>query len=284
LEPKDGGETPAEHRMKVRILQTAPELGGVAANTLFLEKALQQSSGCDLVITSELATHGYDLGTLEDVQGLDSRDPGLVSLGSHGVPALVGFVESADGVMYNSAILLGGEKPVVQRKLTLPSYGQWKEREIFTPGEHLHTSVVSGVTVGTLICNDAWQPQLAWILAQKGAEVICVPANSVTSEVGLSTRVAWEKQLTGLAIALQVYIIFVNRVGTEPCGTFWGGSAVYAPNGTILARADSSEAVVDVDLDIGLLREMRMNWPLLGDPRWDVVRSESKQRHAVADV
>lgn len=272
MEAKESAGHPAEHWLKVRIAQTHPVLGGVDANLKAIDEQVAQSSERDLVITPELATHGYDLAHVPAIHALNQHHPSLAQLGEHGVAALVGFAEKNRASLHNSAILVGAGRPVLQRKLTLPSYDRWKEDELFTPGDSLVTAFVAGTRVGTLICNDAWQPQLVWLMAQRGMEVIVVPANSVISEVGLPSREAWEKQLVGLAVSLQVFIVFANRVGEEPCGTFWGESSVYAPNGSIVARADSTESTLDVDLDIGMLRQMRSTWPLLGTPRWDLVR------------
>lgn len=274
----------AEHRLQVSLLQTAPMLGGIAENLSELERLIEQASGADIVVTPELATHGYDLGVLNSVDAISPMNQSFRALGSKGVAALVGFVEEGESENYNSVALLGANSAVTQRKLTLPNYDRWHERDFFTPGNEIHHFSIAGVNLVTLICNDAWQPQIVWLAAQAGAEVVFVPSNSVKSEVGVATDEAWEMQLRGLAVALQIYIVFVNRVGEEPCGIFWGGSAVYGPDGSVVAKAGDKEEVLTVDLDINKLREMRRKWPLLDTPRWDVVTDESRKYAGVTNV
>ncbi len=263
--------------MKLRVLQTAPILGEVDTNLSDIEAAVSEATDTDLIVTPELATHGYDLGRVPDVLPLSLTDPRLQKIGEHGRAVLVGFVEHALHGQHNSAVLLGNGAPVVQRKLTLPTYRGWEERKHFIPGGRVRTSTVAGSAVATLICNDIWQPQLAWIAAQQGAEVLLAPANSIVSEVGLPTDEAWEVQLRGLAVSLQCYIVFVNRSGEEPCGRFWGGSTVYAPSGEVIARAGAGEQVLDVELDLDALRKVRRTTPLLKESRVDVVLREAQR-------
>lgn len=262
--------------MKLRVLQTAPILGEVDTNLATIDAGVAESKHVDLVVTPELATHGYDLGRVPDVQPLALDDARLRAIGDHGPAVLVGLAEQALHGKHNSAVLLGVGEPVVQRKLALPTYRIWEERKHFIPGGRVRTSRVAGVAVATLICNDIWQPQLAWIAARQGAEVLLAPTNSVISEVGLPTDEAWELMLRGLAVSLQCYIVFVNRVGEEPCGRFRGGSTVYGPAGQVIARAGDGEAVIDAELDIHALREVRRTYPLLKESRADLVLRETR--------
>jgi predicted amidohydrolase len=284
LDPNHPKADYAEHRLQVSLLQTAPMLGGIAENLSELERLIEQASGVDIVVTPELATHGYDLEVLNSVDAISPMNQSFRALGSKGVAVLVGFVEEGESENYNSVALLGANSAVTQRKLTLPNYDRWHERDFFTPGNEIRHFSIAGVNLVTLICNDAWQPQFVWLAAQAGAEVVFVPSNSVKSQVGVATDEAWEMQLRGLAVALQIYIVFVNRVGEEPCGIFWGGSAVYGPDGSVLAKAGDKEEVLTVDLDINKLREMRRKWPLLDTPRWDVVTDESRKYAGVTNV
>lgn len=257
--------------MRVRVLQTAPVLGAVDVNLAAIREAVVDSAESDLVVTPELATHGYDLGRIPNTRPLQIDDRRFRDLGEHGPAVIVGFAEDGRRGPFNSAALLGAGEPVVQRKLTLPTYRGWEERKHFVPGGRIRTSQVAGAAVSALICNDIWQPQLAWIAAHQGAEVLVAPTNSVVSDVGLPVSEAWELQLRGLAVSLQCYIVFANRSGEEPCGRFWGGSTVYGPTGQILARAGDGEEVLDVDLDLEGLREARRVSPLLRESRADVV-------------
>lgn len=264
-------------RLFVRALQTSPRLGDVDANLRALDEAVAQAADRDLVVTPELATHGYDFGQIPDALPLDLHDPRLQRIRSHGTAAIVGLAERTLHGQYNSAALLGSLEISAQHKITLPTYRGWEERKHFVPGGRIRTQRVGGADIATLICNDAWQPQLAWIAAQQGAEVLIVPTNSVLSQVGIPVAKSWDRQLRGIAVALQCYIVFVNRVGEEPCGKFWGGSTVYDPFGDVLAQAGDAEEELDAELDLGVLREARRLTPLLRESRSDVVLRETQR-------
>jgi len=263
--------------MRLRLLQSAPVLGEVEADLTQMWEAVDRAKGRDLVVTPELASHGYDIGSIPEVPPLSSNDSRLRSPSSQSPAVLLGFVEQALHGKHNSALLVGEAEPVVQRKLTLPTYREWEEAKHFIPGGRLRLGSVSGARVATLICNDIWQPQLAWLAAQQGAEVLLAPANSAVSEVGIPTAEAWEHQLRGIAVALQCYIVFVNRSGEESGRRYWGCSAVYDYQGEVIARGGAGVEEVDADLDLESLRRARRQTPLLKESRADVVLRETRR-------
>lgn len=273
----DAPHDAARDALAVRVVQTAPILGNTESNLRRLNEAVSDAVGRDIVLAPELATHGYDIGSLPTVTGLLADDPRLALLGGHGPTTVVGFAESDGGALFNSAAVAGPGGLATQRKLTLPTYDRWEEKKHFRPGTSLSVFRHQGTTFGVLICNDAWQPQLAWILAHRGIEVILVPADSVVSTVGLPVRDAWYAQLRALAVAFQCYVVFANRVGEEPCGRFWGGSTAFSPAGDSLGQLDDEPGLLDVDLDIAALRQLRRRWPFQQDSCAEVVLEASRQ-------
>ncbi|GAB3261800.1 nitrilase-related carbon-nitrogen hydrolase [Kineosporia babensis] len=257
--------------MSIRLLQTDPTLGDVEGNLRHLDELVAQARGRDLVVATELATHGYHLGDLDEPEQLGADDPRLLALGRHGPTVVAGFAESTRLHRYNSAAIISGDQVRVQRKLFLPNYRAWEERKHFRPGSELECMDVVGTRVATLICNDAWQPPLPWVAAHDGAEVLLVPANSVVSEIGTPTSHAWELLLQHAAVTLQTYVVFVNRSGVESGQRFWGGSRVYGPTGDVIGELGEEPGVLDVDLDLTELRRLRRAWPLLQETRADLM-------------
>jgi predicted amidohydrolase len=257
--------------LKVRLLQTDPVLGDVEGNLQRLDALVQNAGDRDLVVTPELATHGYHLGDIPDVAPLSPDDPRLLDLGRHGPAVVVGFAEAFRHLTYNSAALLVDGEARIQRKLFLPTYRGWEERKHFRPGGALHTYDVASTRVATLICNDAWQPPIPWLAAQAGAEVLVVPVNSAVSNVGLPTSRAWEILLLHAAVVLQTYVVFVNRCGDESGRRFWGGSRVIHPSGEVLGQLGEEPGELDCELDLAELRSLRRQWPLLQESRADLI-------------
>lgn len=273
----------AHQELMVRILQTAPRLGSAWENLADIEAAVADAASSDLVVTPELATHGYHLSEVPDVEGFDPSDPRLAAVGRHGPAAVLGFAERWRHHMFNSAALVTSDGVEVQRKCYLPNYRSWEERKHFRPGGRIRTFDVAGSHIAVLICNDLWQPAVPWLAAHSGAEVILAIANSSESEIGRRTEEVWDVLLQHTAIALQTYVVFVNRVGEEKGSTFWGGSRVISPLGEVLGRLDDQEGTLDCTLDLTDLRLLRRRWPLLQESRADVIAREA-ERLAVEDL
>ena len=64
------------------------------------------------------------------------------------------------------------------------------------------------------------------------------------------------------------FVVFVNRVGVDESVTFWGGSQVIEPSGSVAFEApllDDGLFVTEIDLDN--VRRERVALPLLRDER-----------------
>jgi predicted amidohydrolase len=257
--------------LRVSLLQTDPRLGDVETNLARLHEEIREAGDSDVAVAPELATHGYFLGALDDVEGLSADDRRLGDLGRHGPAVITGFVESRRQHRYNSAAVIDGDEIGVQRKLFLPTYRVWEERKHFRPGGRLHSFTVRGARAAVLICNDLWQPPLPWLAVQSGAEVLVVIANSVQSESVVSVQRSWDALLAHSAIALQSYVVFVNRSGTEEGARFWGGSRVLGPDGEELTRLGADAGRAEAVLDLAELRRLRRRWPLLREARPELI-------------
>ena len=260
--------------LRVALLQTDPVLGEVETNVTRLREQLRQVPQSDLAVAPELALHGYHLGALAEVDAMPSVDPRLLALDGHGPAVVAGFVERGRHDQYNSAAIIDEGSVAVQRKLFLPTYRGWEERKHFRTGSKLGRFTLRGARVGVLVCNDLWQPPLPWLAVHSGAEVLVVIANSVDSQAAVPIQAAWDILIRHSAVALQCYVVFVNRVGTENGTQFWGASRAVGPDGEDLVRLGDAPATAEVDLDLQALRALRRKWPLLRDARLDLVARE----------
>ena len=268
---------PGADRLRVRLLQTDPVLGDVDGNLARLDALVQAGTDCDLVVAPELATHGYHLSEVPDIDPIQPDDERLLRLGRHGPAVVAGFAEAFRHHTFNSAALLTGGEPRIQRKMYLPTYRGWEERKHFRPGGRLLCHDLAETRLAVLICNDAWQPAVPWLAAHSGAEVLVVTVNSATSAVGISTERAWEIILLHAAVVLQSYVVFVNRSGRENERDFWGGSRVIDPSGEVLGQLGSEPGELTCDLDLGELRRLRRQWPLLQESRAEIIAREAAQ-------
>jgi predicted amidohydrolase len=260
--------------LQVALLQTAPLLGEVDKNLEQMHDLLRQIPQADVAVAAELALHGYRLGLLDDFEALELDDPRLAELGQHGPVVVAGFVEARRHDQYNSAVVVDGELVQAQRKLFLPTYRGWEERKHFRPGAKLRRFDLRGTNVAVLVCNDLWQPPVPWLAAHAGAEVIIVIASSSHSESAVPVQRAWDVLITHTAVTLQCYVVFVNRVGNELDLDFWGGSYVVGPDGEKLLELGEEAEVGEVRLDLQVVRTLRRRWPLLREPRLDLIAAE----------
>ncbi len=266
------------NRLRVRLLQTAPVLGDVEGNLERLDIQIANAHACDLVVAPELATHGYHLSDVPETMPLQPDDGRLLGLSKHGPVSVVGFSEAFRHYSFNSAALMrDGETQMIQRKLYLPTYRGWEERKHFRPGGKLNFQNVLGTRVSVLICNDIWQPAIPWLAVHSGVEVLIVPVNSATADIGLPTGRAWEILLLHAAVVLQSYVIFVNRSGQENQRDFWGGSRVIHPTGEVLGRLGHDPGELDCVIDLDELRTLRRRWPLLQESRADLIAKATSQ-------
>ncbi|WJV47092.1 nitrilase-related carbon-nitrogen hydrolase [Streptomyces flavofungini] len=271
--------------MRVALAQTDCVLGEVDENLDVAREQVAQAGaqGADLVVFPELSLHGYHLGALRRDTSLAADDPRLLGLSLHGPDVLVGLHEHTSLRAYNtSAYYAGGALLHAHRKLYLPNYLAWEERKHVSPGQHLRAYDLPGNhgRAATLVCNDAWQPVLPWLAVQDGAEVIVVPTNSAASldPEAMDTGLYWDTLLSYTARMLQCWVVFVNRVGNENGATFWGGSRVVDPRGTVVAQAPKWEpALVTVDIDVREARRQRRMVPLVAEARLGLVEREVRR-------
>lgn len=171
-----------------------------------------KAADADLVVFPELATSGYLFLEQKEVADTASTVPGPMSDAFSKVAVdtdtavVVGFPEKADGVYYNSALIVTPDGKVqVYRKNHLYN----EEKLFFKPGNlGFPTFDVKGVKVGVLVCFDHMFPESARTLALEGVQIVCHPANLVLPGFA---------QITSCSRALEngVFWILANRHGSE---------------------------------------------------------------------
>ena len=269
--------------MRVALAQTSPVLGDVDANLEAAAAAVADAvaAGADVTVFPELAAGGYSVGEVEADTDLDPLDPRLLAVAGAAAEGgvVIGFSEGDRGLhSFNAAAYYeGGRLRHVHRKLYLPTYGPFEERKHFSPGQALRAFPTRWGRAATLVCNDAWQPQLAFVAVQDGARVLFVPANSAQSlsPQRFSSQEYWQDITRFYARMYQCFIVFVNRVGREGPLAFWGGSHVMDPWGERLAEAPvDKEALVVADLDLDAVRRRRRQIPLVREARLALLERE----------
>ena len=269
--------------MRIALGQVDCSLGDVDANDERPAEviAAARADDADVVVFPELSLCGYSVGCVQDDPAMALDDPRLARLATAAdrLGVLLGLAESGAGPhTYNTAAYFEGGRFVhAQRKLYLPTYGVFEERKHFSPGQQLRAFPAGHARAAVLTCNDAWQPQLAFLAVQDGARVLLVPSASARSRVPqhYDAPTYWSDITRFYARMFQVFVVFVNRVGVEGGLRFWGGSHVVDPGGEVVAEAPvDDEALVVVDVDVAQVRRRRREVPLVKEARLGLVLRE----------
>jgi predicted amidohydrolase len=236
--------------MRVGFVQFCPRFGKRDHNLKWVEEMIRGTEA-DLLVLPELFNSGYLFLFKEEVARAAETVPAgpttqlLLRLARETNMHLVGgLAERAGGRLYNSAVLASPRGWVrTYRK----SHLFVDEKAFYHPGDTgFLVFDIGEARVGLMICFDWIYPESARVLALKGADIICHPANLVLPfcQSAMVTR----------CLENGVYAITANRTGTETRGdnslTYSGMSQITGPQGDILAQAGATEdAVVVVEID-----------------------------------
>ncbi|MCC6899723.1 MAG: carbon-nitrogen hydrolase family protein [Polyangiaceae bacterium] len=142
----------------------------------------------------------------------------------------------------------------------LPDGTEISESVATTAGREPTVIEVEGFKLGLSICYDLRFPELYRALADRGAEVLLVPAAFTL----LTGKDHWHVLLRARAIEAQCFVVAAAQWGTHPKGrTTSGHSLVADPWGTVIAEASDGPGVVVADLDPQVLERVRTNLPSL---------------------
>ncbi len=166
----------AMEKIRVALAQMEAPLGHIRGN---LEKILSlyeeaHHRGAHLVVTPELALLGFGAGDIyfdKVQQNLDALEEIRRASASLSPWIAVGFVERDPwGFLYNAVALVGeGKVQGIHRKMQLVNYRLFDEKRYFRRGEAFRVWSTPFGRIGFMICEDAWFPEPARILAFRGA-------------------------------------------------------------------------------------------------------------------
>ena len=192
------------------------------------------------------------------------------------------FEKKTSGFYHNTSIVINEKGKIVTkyRKMHIPDDPGYYEKFYFTPGDLGFKSVKTKFgNIGPLICWDQWFPEAARLTALKGAQIIFYPTAigwhpKEKKSFGKSQLESWITIQKSHAIANGIYVVAVNRVGTEKKGgrkiQFWGNSMIINPSGQIIGKlSNNKEEILIREIDYKKIDKTREHWPFLRDRRID---------------
>jgi predicted amidohydrolase len=277
-------------KLNLALAQINTCLGKVEDN---LEKHLAyvkeaQAGGADLLVFPELSLTGY---VLQDLVPVVSHRPAKddpifrpLLEASQKLDLVVGFVEEdrRNRFFIASAYLSRGAVVHVHRKVYLPTYGLFDEGRFFATGDEVRAFDTRFGRMGMLICEDFWHASPPYLLWLDGADLLLLSSASPgrgLNEAPQLESARWVDHINrAYASLFTAFVAHTNRVGYEDGLNFWGGAAVYDPNGEVLAHGPyHQEALTQVELDLNQLHRTRSRLPLLRDERTELVLREMQR-------
>lgn len=236
--------------VKIGFLQLRPQFGKVKENVKSAKSLLSSVSEATIVLP-ELFNTGYLFRNMDEVKQLSesvTRGHTVAEMKKlakkQKLNVVFGMAESKNRKYYNSSVLITAEGKVYSyQKAHLFD----REKLFFQAGtKQFATYPVGGATVGMMVCFDWFYPEVARVLAIKGAQVIYHPSNLVLPwcQEAMKTR----------SIENGVFTVTCNRIGMEKRGavslTFAGKSQIVDPRGNVLATGgERSESLKIVEID-----------------------------------
>jgi predicted amidohydrolase len=146
--------------------------------------------------------------------------------------------------------------------ITTPDGASYRESASFAPGDAIATYECEGVTVGCAICYDLRFPDLFQALAEKGAEMIALPA-AFTMQTG---KDHWEVLCRARAIETETYFLAAAQTGSHMAGNevrqTYGHSLVIDPWGHVVAKASDGVGAVTARIDPSRVAKVRAQIPV----------------------
>lgn len=263
-------------QVKIGVVQmqvTADKQKNLERAAGFIEEAASRGAG--LVVLPEMFVCPYDNASFP-VYAETGEGESLVYMKEvvkrTGVTLVMGSIPEREGEdLYNTSYILSPEGEVLgkHRKMHLFDIDvkgkmTFKESEVLSAGDT--TTVVDTPVgkVGVMICFDSRFPELARNMALEGAEILAVP-----SAFNMTTGPAhWHLTARARALDNQVYFAFCSPARDEGTSyVAYGHSLVTDPWGEILGELGAEEGLVIETLDMGALRRIREELPLLKSRR-----------------
>jgi NAD+ synthase (glutamine-hydrolysing) len=245
--------------LKICVAQLNFVVGDLSGNAQKIIEAAHQAyaDGARLLLTPELSICGYAaedlflrpafIAACDDAVKTVARElaglKGLVVVVGHPTGGDVRSKSVAVQRRHNAASVLGeGRVLETYAKRELPNYQVFDERRYFTPGQGVCVFQVGEgadrLSVGLLICEDAWFEEPARLAQEAGAELLAV-INASPFHIGKGDE--REQMMRQRAQACGLPLVYAHLVGGQDEVVFEGHSFALNADGSVAGRAPSFE-------------------------------------------
>lgn len=226
--------------------------------------AAAAGAGARLVVLTEMYATGFSMRTDVTAEPIDGPSTSFLveAATDHDVWVAGSIAERPEGVeLPFNTLVLAAPDGTVHRYRKIHPFTHGGETDHFTAGTDRVTVDVDDLRVTLFVCYDLRFADEFWAAAPD-TDLYLVPANWPSTR-----RRHWQALLAARGIENQAYVAGVNRVGSGGRLDYAGDSMIVDPMGEVLASAAGGEAMLLVDVDAGVVSDVREKLPFMRDRR-----------------
>ncbi len=247
--------------LTLSLLQTQTVWHDPAANrALFDDLLARVPAATRLVLLPEMFSTGFTMDSAAVAETMDGETVAwLQQHADASGKALCGSVVICDEGEYFNRFLCAQPGGVMTSYDKRHRFRMAGEHQHYSAGGHKVVVRIDGWRVCPMVCYDLRFP--VWFRNRQEYDLLICVANWPANR-----RAAWNTLLRARAIENQVYAAGVNIVGVDGNGVeYSGGSAVYAPDGAVMAEAFDEASIMTQTIAWSPLQALREQFPVWQD-------------------
>ncbi|MCB0209520.1 MAG: carbon-nitrogen family hydrolase [Anaerolineae bacterium] len=226
--------------------------------------------GSDVIVFPEMWTTGFDWPNLKSLSSWqDDVVNSVASLArKHSIwinGSMLALNERNQPANTSMMFDPNGQVIGLYRKIHL--FGLMDEDHYLAPGQSLTTIESPWGQGGLAICYDLRFAEMFRTYALNGVNMVYLPAEWPHPRLA-----HWRTLLRARAIENQMFMIGVNRVGSDAASTFFGHSAIIDPWGNAVVEAGETEILLTATIETDMVDTVRQKIPVFKDRRPDLYR------------
>jgi nitrilase len=192
---------------------------------------------------------------------------------AHGTFVVVGVIERSGATLYCTVLMIDPVAGLVATHRKLMPTGTERLIWGFGDGSTIGTAESPAGRVGAVICWENYMPALRQAMYAQGVELYCAPT--------ADDRPTWIPSMTHIALEGRVFVLsacqairlgdypdwYVGELGGEDPQSWLmhGGSAIIAPDGTVLAGpVFDEEALLEAEIDLAEIARGHLDMDAVG--------------------
>ena len=262
--------------IKIAAIQIYIDPGNKERNLSTVIKQIKEAVNqkANIICLSELFNTGYipeEMHNLAEEKG-ETIKLLMSTAREYNVNILAGTIAEKDtSNVFNKSYIINSKGHIAGYYCKTHLFPLMGEDRCFNHGNSISVVKLEECRIGPMICYDIRFPEIARTLALKGADLLSIPAAFPRPRLN-----HWRILLQARAVENQLYVVAVNRVGSDRTGNYFGHSMIIDPWGEILSEAGEGEEVIYGEIEINTINKVRKKIPCFQDRRKDLYEMKTE--------